>query len=82
MLEVIIELVVKAEIQLLLRLDEWLENWRVMLISTKIVVEVEVEIGKNEFDQAYLWGFCCSFSIYSGSNSSILFFLWGGRGSG
>ena len=42
----------------------WLENWRVMLISTKIVVEVEVEIGKNEFDQAYLWGFCCSFSIY------------------
>ena len=26
----------------------WLENWRIMLISTKIVVEVEVEIGNED----------------------------------
>ena len=28
-------------------LGGWSENWRVMLISTKILVEVEVEIGNN-----------------------------------
>ena len=25
--------------------DGWLENWRVMLSSTQIVIEVDVEIG-------------------------------------
>ena len=35
---------IKDGIQLLLRLGGWLENWRVMLISTQIVVKVEVEV--------------------------------------
>ena len=47
-----VEAVIKDGIQLLLRLGGWLGGWlenrRVMLISTQIVVkvEVEVDIGK------------------------------------
>ena len=65
MLEVIVKVVVKVRIkavikigiQLLLWLGGvwWVENWRVMLISTKIVVEVEVEISNKKLYGKYKW---------------------------
>ena len=51
--EVVIEVVVKAmvevEVQLLFRLGGWSDKMKLILISTlvEVVVEVEVELGNN-----------------------------------
>ena len=66
-----IEAVIKIGIQLLLRLggwvNGWLENWRVMLISTKIVVKVAVEVemcnNKNIIPKAV---FICQQKLVNG----------------